>query len=99
MRKWLIVLVLALAAALSIAQAEHAHNGPGTRTGAQAATISDRVLEISQRTLPVRTGIGAAHDNTATMSPKAQALHSPSRGYRFPPSACARFGCATTCRP
>ena len=81
MRKWLIVLVLALAAALSIAQAEHAHNGPGTRTGAQAATISDRVLEISQRTLPVRTGIGAAHDTTATMSPKAQAFYDQGLAY------------------
>ena len=46
------VLLLVLTVALSVAQAEHAHPAP----------VSAVALELAQRPVPMRTGIGSAHD-------------------------------------
>jgi len=65
------VLLLALTAALSVAQAEHAHPAP----------VSAVALELAQRPVPMRTGIGSAHDGVATSSKPAQGFYDQGLAY------------------
>jgi tetratricopeptide (TPR) repeat protein len=65
------VLVLVLAAALSAAQAEHTHRAPASATA----------LELAQRPITIRTGIGTAHDAVAGASAKAQAFYDQGLAY------------------
>src|SRR5580765_6823608 len=52
-------------------QAEHAHPAP----------VSAVALELTQRPVPIRTGVGSAHDPAATSSPKAQAFYDQGLAY------------------
>ncbi len=66
------MLWLALAAAL--AQDAHAHAPVVPRT-------STFVLEVAQRPVPLRTGIGSAHDTVQTTSTQAQAFYDQGLAY------------------
>jgi tetratricopeptide (TPR) repeat protein len=70
------VLLLALAAALSVAQAEHAHPAP-----APVLRTSDSVLVVARRPVPIRAGIGSAHDGVGTASKQAQAFYDQGLAY------------------
>ncbi len=61
-------MILALAL---IPQDEHAHRPASSQTA----------LEIAQRPVPIRTGIGSAHDAAATTSPKAQSFYDQGLAY------------------
>jgi tetratricopeptide (TPR) repeat protein len=65
------VLFLALTAALAVAQAEHAHRPPSSATA----------LELAQRPVAMRTGIGSAHDAVGTSSKEAQAFYDQGLAY------------------
>jgi tetratricopeptide (TPR) repeat protein len=58
-----VIIGVILAVAL-MPQAEHAHPAP----------VSAVALELTQRPVPIRTGVGSAHDPAATSAPKAQAF-------------------------
>ena len=58
------MLLLALTAALSVAQSEHTHSAPASAVA----------LELAQRPVAMRTGIGSAHDPAAGSSPQARAF-------------------------
>jgi len=62
---WLLI-ALALAP-----QAEHAHRPPSSATA----------LELAQKPVPIRTGIGRAHDPVADVSSQAQAFHDQGLAY------------------
>jgi len=68
------VLLLVLAAALSVTQTEHAHAPVALRN-------SDFVLSLSQRPVPIRTGIGSARDTTGSGSKEAQAFYDQGLAY------------------
>ena len=65
------MLLLALTAALSVAQTDHAHPAP----------VSAVALELAQRPVPLRTGIGSAHDTVSTASKDAQAFYDQGLAY------------------
>ena len=65
------MLVLAFTAALSVAQIPHPH----------AAPVSAVALELAQRPVPIRTGLGSAHDAVATTSKAAQAFYDQGLAY------------------
>ena len=58
--------------ALALAQTAHDHPAPPASTA---------VLEIAKRPLPLRNGIGAAHDPVATSSKEAQAFYDQGLAY------------------
>jgi len=65
-----VIIGLILAVAL-ISQDDHAHRPASSQTA----------LEIAQRPVPIRTGIGSAHDAAATSSAKAQAFYDQGLAY------------------
>jgi len=65
-----VIIGVILAVAL-IPQDDHAHRPASSQTA----------LEIAQRPVPIRTGIGSAHDTAATASPKAQAFYDQGLAY------------------
>jgi tetratricopeptide (TPR) repeat protein len=65
-----VIIGVILAVAL-MPQAEHAHPAPASAVA----------LELTQRPVPIRTGVGSAHDPAATSSPKAQAFYDQGLAY------------------
>src|SRR4051812_25081859 len=63
--------MLWLAVAVALAQDAHGHRPPS----------SAAALELAQRPVPIRTGIGHAHDPVASASPQAQAFHDQGLAY------------------
>src|SRR5262245_50143699 len=61
-----------LAILLALARAAHAHPAP---------PASASLLEIAKRPLPIRTGIGSAHDAVTTSSKEAQAFYDQGLAY------------------
>jgi len=61
-----------LAVALALSQDPHQHSAPPASAG---------VLEIAQRPLPIRAGIGSAHDSVGTSSKEAQAVYDQGLAY------------------
>ena len=59
-------MVFAIAAAAILVQEAHSH---------PAAPVSANVLDIAQRPLPLRSGIGTAHDPVGTASKEAQTFY------------------------
>jgi len=59
-------------------QAQHSHEVLRTKSEARSAPVlhtSDFVLDVAKRAIPLRTGIGSAHDTVATTSKQAQAFY------------------------
>jgi tetratricopeptide (TPR) repeat protein len=65
-------MMLLLAAAFSVVQSQHAHPAPPASTA---------ILEVAQRPVALRTGIGAAHDTIGTSSKDAQAFYDQGLAY------------------
>src|ERR1041384_5145291 len=64
--------MLGLIAALACVQAGHTHAAP---------PAPPTILEIAQRPVTLRTGIGAAHDTVGTSSKDAQAFYDQGLAY------------------
>jgi tetratricopeptide (TPR) repeat protein len=67
-----VVCVLVLAATLALPQEAHQHAAP---------SAAPSILEIATRPVPLRTGIGSAHDGVATASKQAQAFYDQGLAY------------------
>jgi tetratricopeptide (TPR) repeat protein len=65
------VLLLVITAALSVTQNAHAHPAPASAVA----------LELAQRPVPVRAGIGSAHDGVSTTSKPAQLFYDQGLAY------------------
>jgi tetratricopeptide (TPR) repeat protein len=65
-------MMLLLAAAFSVVQSQHAHPAPPASTA---------ILEVAQRPVALRAGIGTAHDAVGTSSKDAQAFYDQGLAY------------------
>lgn len=57
---------------------QNAHAAVGSR---QSPVASPSIVEIARRPVPLRTGIGPAHDAVSTLSPQAQAFYDQGLAY------------------